>query len=72
MHSLSDRVASTSFHRKLKSRTLQVSHNTVSRWLDILQTLYVCYRISPFGSSSKIRAVRKGKKAISLGLGASK
>ena len=40
---------------------LQVSHNTVCRWLDILQTLYVCYRISPL-SRSKIRAVKKEQK----------
>lgn len=40
---------------------LQVSHNTVSRWLDILETLYICYRISPF-NHSRIRAVRKEKK----------
>ena len=60
MHSLSDRVASTLSIENLR-QDLQVSHNTVSRWLDILQTLYVCFRISPF-SVSKIRAVRKEKK----------
>ena len=60
MHSLSDRVASILSVENLR-QDLQVSHNTVSRWLDILQTLYICYRISPF-SSSKIRAVKKEKK----------
>ena len=59
-HSLSDRVGSVLSIENLR-QDLQVSHNTVSRWLDILQTLYVCYRISPF-SASRIRAVRKEKK----------
>ena len=60
LHSLNDRVASILSIENLR-QDLQVSHNTVSRWLDILQTLYVCYRISPFGSS-KIRAVKKEQK----------
>lgn len=60
IHSLNDRVASILSIESLR-QDLQVSHNTVSRWLDILQTLYVCYRISPFGSS-KIRAVKKEQK----------
>ena len=59
-HSLSDRVGSVLSIENLR-QDLQVSHNTVARWLDILQTLYVCYRIAPF-SSSKIRAVKKEKK----------
>ena len=60
MHSLSDRVASVLSLENLR-QDLQVSHNTVSRWLDILQTLYICYRVPPF-SSSRIRAVKKEKK----------
>ncbi len=60
IHSLNDRVASILSIESLR-QDLQVSHNTVSRWLDILQALYVCYRISPFGSS-KIRAVKKEQK----------
>ena len=60
MHSLNDRVASPLSIESLR-QDLQVSHNTVSKWLDILQALYVCYRISPFGSS-KIRAVKKEQK----------
>ena len=59
-HSLSDRVGSVLSIESLR-QDLQVSHNTVSRWLDILQTLYVCYRISPF-SASRIRSVKKEKK----------
>jgi len=40
---------------------LEVDHKTVERWLTILENLYVCFRISPFGSP-KIRAVKKEKK----------
>ena len=59
-HSLNERVGSILSVESLR-QDLQVSHNTVSRWLDILQTLYVCYRISPF-SGSRIRSVKKEKK----------
>jgi hypothetical protein len=40
---------------------LQVSHKTVSRWLEIFSRLYMIFRISPFGST-KIRAVKKEQK----------
>ena len=40
---------------------LAVAHSTVSRWLDILENLYVSFRILPFGSP-KIRAVKKEQK----------
>lgn len=40
---------------------LAVAHGTIVRWLDILENLYVCYRIPPFGSP-KIRAVKKEQK----------
>lgn len=42
-------------------KLLQVSHESVERWLTIFERLYVCYRIPPFGSK-RIRAVRKEKK----------
>ena len=60
VHSLNDRVASILSIESLR-QDLQVSHNTITRWLDILQTLYVCYCISPL-NSSRIRAVKKEKK----------
>lgn len=41
---------------------LQVAHGTVSNWLNILERLYVIFRIMPFGYS-KIRAVKKEMKA---------
>ncbi len=40
---------------------LQVSHKTVSKWLDILERLYSIFRLSPFGAP-KIRAVKKEQK----------
>ena len=60
VHTLNGRVGSPLSVENLR-KDLQVSHNTVSRWLDILQTLYVCYRIAPF-SGPKIRAVKKEQK----------
>lgn len=46
---------------KSLSEDLNVAHNTVKRWLNILENLYVCFRISPFGAP-KIRAVKKEQK----------
>ncbi len=43
------------------SKLLQVAHETVERWLDIFDRLYVSYRIPPFGAK-RIRAVRKERK----------
>lgn len=40
---------------------LQVDHKTVERWLAILENLYVCFRILPFGAP-KVRAVKKERK----------
>jgi hypothetical protein len=40
---------------------LQVDHKTVERWLTILENLYLCFRIAPFGPS-KVRAVKKERK----------
>ncbi|MDO8518954.1 MAG: ATP-binding protein [Deltaproteobacteria bacterium] len=41
---------------------LQVAHRTVENWLQILERLFVIFRISPFGGP-KIRAVKKEQKA---------
>ena len=43
------------------SEDLQVAHETVARWLGILENLYVCFRIPPFGAP-RIRAVKKENK----------
>ena len=40
---------------------LQVSHKTLSRWLQVLERLYVIFRIPPFGTPA-IRAVKKEQK----------
>lgn len=40
---------------------LEVDHKTVERWITILENLYLCFRIAPFGSP-RIRAVKKSQK----------
>ena len=40
---------------------LQASHESVERWVTILERLYVVFRIAPFGAK-RIRAVKKEKK----------
>jgi predicted AAA+ superfamily ATPase len=40
---------------------LEVSHDTAERWIGILERLYVCFRIAPFGAP-RIRAVKKERK----------
>jgi predicted AAA+ superfamily ATPase len=40
---------------------LNVAHQTVARWLDILERLYAIFRVLPFGAP-KIRAVKKEAK----------
>ncbi len=57
---LPERAASQLSIKSL-SEDLQVSPNTISRWIEILEQTYYCYRISPFGSS-KIRSIKKAQK----------
>jgi predicted AAA+ superfamily ATPase len=40
---------------------LQLNHQTVSRWLDVLERMYAIFRVAPFGAP-KIRAVKKERK----------
>lgn len=40
---------------------LEVDHKTAERWVSILENLYVCFRISPFGTK-RIRALKKTQK----------
>ena len=42
-------------------KLLQVSHESVERWIAAFERLYLCYRLAPFGST-RIRAVRKERK----------
>lgn len=43
------------------AQDLEVNHRTVSSWLSILEKVYYCYRILPYGPS-KIKAVKKEQK----------
>ncbi len=43
------------------SGDLEVDHKTVERWLQILENLYVCFRVPPFGAP-RVRAVKKERK----------
>ncbi len=60
VEALPDRVGSPLSINSL-SEDLQVAHETVKRWLEILENLYVCFRIPPFGAP-RIRAVKKEAK----------
>lgn len=40
---------------------LEVDHKTVERWLQILENMYVCFRVPPFGAP-RVRAVKKERK----------
>ncbi len=57
---LPSRVGSPLSVKNLKE-TLQVAHETVARWLKILERMYFCFRISPYGAP-RIRAVKKEQK----------
>ena len=60
VEALPSRVGSPLSIRSL-AEDLQVAHATVDRWLRILENLYVCFRIPPFGAP-RIRAVKKENK----------
>ena len=60
VEALPERVGSPLSIRSL-SEDLQVAHETIARWLEILENLYVCFRIPPFGAP-RIRAVKKENK----------
>ncbi len=57
---LPSRVGSTLSIKSLRE-DLEVSPNSVSRWIEILESVYYCYRILPYGTS-KIRAIKKANK----------
>lgn len=60
MARLPDRVGSPLSINALRE-DLQVSHPTISRWLDVFERVYAIFRLSPFGAS-KLRAVKKEQK----------
>ena len=57
---LPNRVGSPLSIKNLRE-LLQVAHDTAERWISILERMYVCFRISPFGAP-RIRAVKKEQK----------
>ena len=57
---LPERVGSPLSIKNLKE-DLELSHETVDRWIRILENLFACFRIAPFGSN-KLRTVKKEKK----------
>ena len=57
---LPGRVGSPLSIKNLKE-DLEVSHETVDRWIRILENLFACFRIAPFGSNT-LRTVKKEKK----------
>jgi uncharacterized protein len=58
--SLPERVGSPLSVNALRE-DLQVTHRTVSRWLDVLERLYGIFRLAPFGAP-RLRAVKKERK----------
>ncbi len=58
--SLPDRVGSPLSLNALRE-DLQVSHQTVARWTDILERVCAIFRLPPFGAP-KLRAVKKERK----------
>jgi predicted AAA+ superfamily ATPase len=57
---LPDKVGSLLSIKSLRE-DLQVDHKTADRWVAILENLYVCFRIAPFGAR-RVRAVKKQQK----------
>jgi len=57
---LPDKVGSLLSVRGIRE-DLQVDHKTADRWITILERLYVCFRIPPFGGR-RIRALKKQQK----------
>ena len=60
LESLTDRVGSPLSINSLKE-DLSVSHQSISRWISLLEALYMVFRIPPYGSPN-IRAVKKEQK----------
>jgi predicted AAA+ superfamily ATPase len=57
---LPERVGSLLSLQSLRE-DLEVSHKAVSHWMDILERLYLCYRIPPF-THSAVRSLKKASK----------
>ena len=59
-HLLPDRVGAPLSINNL-SQDLSVSHQTADHWIQILENLYMCFRITPYGIPH-LRAMKKEKK----------
>jgi predicted AAA+ superfamily ATPase len=57
---LPERVGAPMFRKNL-AQDLSIDFKTVERWLSILENVYYCYRIAPYGVP-KIRAIKKEQK----------
>ena len=57
---LAERVGSPLSYKSL-SEDLSISDKTVKRWVQILEAIYFCYSVAPFGSA-KIKSVKKSQK----------
>lgn len=60
MSLLPERVGSVFSLNSLRE-DLRVSHQTIARWMDILESFYYCYRIYPYAATS-IKSLRKEPK----------
>ena len=60
IQALPERVGSP-LSRKNLAQDLQVDFKTIEKWITILENVYYCYRILPFGPP-KIKAVKKEQK----------
>ncbi len=60
VEALPERVGSPLSIKNLRE-DLGVAHETAERWVKILEYMYVCFRVPPFGSP-KIRTVKKEQK----------
>jgi predicted AAA+ superfamily ATPase len=57
---LPTKVGSTLSIKSLRE-DLTVDHKTVEKWLSILENLYVCFRVPPYGAR-RVRAIKKAQK----------
>jgi predicted AAA+ superfamily ATPase len=60
LDALPSRVGSPLSIRSLQE-DVEVAHESISKWLSIFESLYLTYRISPFGAE-RIKAVKKEQK----------
>ena len=60
LQALPERVGAPLSLQSLREE-LQVSHDSIRRWLKIFENIYLCFRISPYGAPT-IRAVKKEQK----------